>query len=284
MSEPETDPNVQRAEAREGWERIAATWRRMQDRLHAVAMPVSQWLIEAIEPQPGQRILELAAGTGDTGFLAAELVRPAGGTVICSDGAEAMLEQARARAAELGVDNVEFRHIELEWIDLPTASVDAVLCRWGYMFAVDRDAAFRETRRVLKPGGRVALATWATIDQNPWAGVRVAAIEAEGHPPPPPPGPFELGTEAQLRTLLEDAGFDDVATAAIDVAFAQQSLTDYWETTLAMSRHFAQLLESLDEERRAALRRRVEELAAPYAQADGTLRMTGRALVAAASA
>jgi ubiquinone/menaquinone biosynthesis C-methylase UbiE len=284
MSEAEIDPNVQRAEARDGWERIAATWRRMQERIQSVAMPVSQWLIDAIEPQPGQRILELAAGTGDTGFLAAELVRPAGGTLICSDGAEAMLEQARARAQELAIDNVEFKRIELEWIDLPTATVDAVLCRWGYMFAVDRDAAFRETRRVLKPGGRVALATWASIEQNPWAGIRLAAIAAEGHPAPAGPGPFDLGTEAQLRTLLEDAGFQDVTTAAIDVTFEQRSVEDYWETTLAMSRQFVQLLESLDEERRSALRRRVEELAAPYTQPDGTLRMSGRALVAAASA
>jgi SAM-dependent methyltransferase len=285
VSEPDTtDPNVQRAEARDGWEQIAATWRRLQGRLQEVALPVSRWLIDAIEPQPGQRILELAAGTGDTGFLAAELVRPAGGTLVCSDGAEAMLEQARARAAELGVENVEFKRIELEWIDLPTASVDGVLCRWGYMFAVDRDAAFRETRRVLKPGGRVALATWASIEQNPWAGIRLAATAAEGHPAPPPPGPFDLGTEAQLRALLEDAGFQDVVTAAIDVAFVQQSVADYWDTTLAMSRHFAQLLDSLDDERRASLRRRVEEHAAPFEQPDGTLRLSGRALVAAASA
>lgn len=284
MSEADTDPNVQRAAARDGWERIAATWRRVQSRLQSVAMPVSRWMLDAIEPQPGQRILELAAGVGDTGFLAAELVRPAGGTLICSDGAEAMLEQARARAQELGIDNVEFKRIELEWIDLPTASVDAVLCRWGYMFAVDRDAACRETRRVLKPGGRLALATWASIDQNPWAGIRLAAIEAEGHPPPPPPGPFDLGTETQLRTLLEDAGFQDIATSAIDVTFTQHSVQDYWDTTLAMSRQFVQLLDSLDEQRRAALRRRVEKLAAPYVQPDGTLRMTGRALVAAASA
>lgn len=282
MTEPQTDPDARRAEAREGWERVAAGWSQMQRRMHSVAMPVSRWLIDAIEPQPGERVLELAAGTGDTGFLAAELIQP-GGTLICSDGAEAMLEQARKRADELGIRNAEFKPIELEWIDLPTASVDAVLCRWGYMFAVDREAAFRETRRVLRPGGRVALATWASLDENPWAGIRHAALAAEGHDAPAPV-PFTLDTAELLRTLLEDAGFQDAVTEAIDVTFEQRDFDDYWETTLALSRQFAQQLDALDDAGRSALRERLAELAAPYAQPDGTLRMAGRALVATASA
>lgn len=282
MTEPQTDPDARRAEAREGWERVAAGWSQMQRRMHSVAMPVSRWLIDAIEPQPGERVLELAAGTGDTGFLAAELIQP-GGTLICSDGAEAMLEQARKRADELGIRNAEFKPIELEWIDLPTASVDAVLCRWGYMFAVDREAAFRETRRVLRPGGRVALATWASLDENPWAGIRHAALAAEGHDAPAPV-PFTLDTAELLRTLLEDAGFQDAVTEAIDVTFEQCDFDDYWETTLALSRQFAQQLDALDDAGRSALRERLAELAAPYAQPDGTLRMAGRALVATASA
>ena len=85
--------------------------------------PVSAWLIDAVAPQPGHVLLEVAAGPGDTGFLAAELIRP-GGRLICTDGAEAMVEAARARAAELGIENVEFSPMEAEWLDMPTASVD----------------------------------------------------------------------------------------------------------------------------------------------------------------
>jgi ubiquinone/menaquinone biosynthesis C-methylase UbiE len=167
-----TDPDTHRADARAGWERVAAGWQQAQARMTAVGMPVSHWLIDAIEPQPGMNVLELAAGTGETGFLVAELIAPGGGALICSDGAEAMVKAAEQRAAELQLTNVAFRQLELEWIDLPTASVDAALCRWGYMFALDRDAALREARRVLRPGGRLALATWATLDHNPWARVR----------------------------------------------------------------------------------------------------------------
>jgi ubiquinone/menaquinone biosynthesis C-methylase UbiE len=278
------DPNDQRAHARAGWERVAAGWQEMQARQNAVGMPVSRWMIDAIGPQPGMDVLELAAGTGETGFLAAELVAPGGGTLICSDGAEAMLEAAESRAAELRLTNVEFKLIELEWIDLPTASVDAVLCRWGYMFALDREAAFREARRVLRPGGRIALATWATLDHNPWARLRHEVLAAGGHPLPSPPGPFDLGTEEQLRELLAAAGFAEIETAPVAVEFVNDDAEDYWRTTLAISRHFAELVDSLDDAAVAALRARIEEAVAPYATAVGGLRFPGRALVAAASA
>ena len=107
--------------------------------------------------------------------MAAELIRP-GGTLISSDGAEAMLEVARGRAAAAGIDNVEFQQLELEWIDLPTASVDAVVVRWGIMLIVDPDAAAREIRRVLRAGGRAALAVWDLPERNPWATIPSAAM------------------------------------------------------------------------------------------------------------
>ena len=98
--------------------------------------PVSHWMIDATAPQPGERVLELAAGLGETGMLAAELVAPMGG-VIVSDQAEAMLSGARERAIALGLSNVEFQVLNAEWIDLPVASIDVVLCRWGYMLMAD---------------------------------------------------------------------------------------------------------------------------------------------------
>src|SRR5688500_18234249 len=108
-------------------------------------------MVDAIRPQTGHMVLELAAGPGDSGFLAAELIAP-GGKLICTDGAEGMIAAARERAERLGIANAEFRTMELEWIDLPAASVDGILCRFGYMLAIDPEAALRDARRVLKPG------------------------------------------------------------------------------------------------------------------------------------
>src|SRR3954467_13625737 len=151
------DAEAYRAESRENWESAAAGWARDREAFQRDAMPVSQWMLDAAHLQPGHTVLELAAGVADTGLMAAELVAP-GGKAIITDNADAMIEVARARAKEVGATNVEIRPMEAEWIDLPTASVDAVLSRWGYMLLADPEAALRETRRVLRPGGRAALA------------------------------------------------------------------------------------------------------------------------------
>ena len=105
-----------RTTSRERWETAAPGWEARRAELQAAAEPVSQWMVEAIAPQPGDGVLELAAGLGDTGFMAAELIEP-GGRLICTDGAEPMVEAAKRRAAELGLDNVEFEAMEAEWID-----------------------------------------------------------------------------------------------------------------------------------------------------------------------
>ena len=125
-----SDPDSVRAEIIERWEQVAGGWGRQARTVREWGMPVSTWMLEHARLQPGMRVLELAAGPGETGFLAAELIRP-GGTLICTDAAEAMLDLARARALELGLDNVEFKRMELDWIDLPTASVDAPCCVGG---------------------------------------------------------------------------------------------------------------------------------------------------------
>ena len=142
-----TDPDEFRAQLRDRWEDAAEGWEERREHFQESAHPVSIRLIEHVEPQPGYTLLEVAAGVGDTGALAAELVRP-GGRVIITDGAEAMVAAAQRRIEALGADNAEVRQMEAEWLDLPTASVDGVLSRWGYMLVVDPGAALREARRV----------------------------------------------------------------------------------------------------------------------------------------
>jgi len=284
MSEPE--PDELRAAVRDRWERGAAGWTARNERFQAATMPVSRWLVDAIEPQPGQRVLELAAGLGEVGYLVAELIRP-GGTLISSDGAEAMVEAARARAAQLGVADVEHRQLELEWIDLPAASVDAVVCRWGYMFALDKGAALRETRRVLRPGGRLALATWAEPSRTPFGAIPrqamvdaglVDGFEAGG------PGMFDLADPEELRELLAEAGFADPELQEIAVTISYADVDDYWAMTADLSRPFGDVVGTLNERQRADLHERIAEALAPYRADDGTLRVPGVALGAAASA
>jgi SAM-dependent methyltransferase len=280
----ESDPETQRVDSLEFWERAAEGWGRRAERIRDWGMPVSAALIEALALQPGQSVLELAAGPGDTGFLAAELVRP-GGTVLSSDGAEAMVELAQSRAKAAGIDNVEFRRLELEWIDLPTASVDAVLCRWGLMLITDRQAAAREIRRVVRPGGSVALAVWDVPDLNPWATIPGRAMLELGHserPDPDAPGMFRLAPAPRLQELLESSGFVEVEIQAVGVERAYETVDDYIAETLDLSGMMREAVQGLGEAERDAVSEKIRSLAEPFTAADGSLRLSGSSLVASA--
>lgn len=280
------DANAHRASSLAGWEEAAPGWVRRQEAIRTLGAPVSRWMLDAIYLKPGERVLELAAGLGETGMLAAQLVAPTGGVII-SDQADGMLEGARARAAELGLSNVEFQVLGAEWIDLPLASVDAVVCRWGYMLLADPSAALGETRRVLRPGGRVSLAVWDSVQQNPWAFLPTSELIERGlaeAPSPGTPGPFALGDRDRVRGLLEQAGFAEIDVQALDIEHRHPSFEVFWETTLDISRAFHDAVLSRPEpeveEIHAALASRLE----PYTSADGALAIPARTLVAYATA
>lgn len=281
------DAEQYREQSLQGWEAAASGWVRRQEQIGRWAAPVAHWMVQAVEPRPGERVLELAAGLGDTGMLAAELVLPAG-SVLISDQTEAMLQGARGRAAERELANVEFKVINAEWIDLPLASVDAVLCRWGYMLMADPGAALSETRRVLRAGGRLALAVWDAIERNPWAHLPVRALVEHGHTSASGadgrPGPFALGSAERLAELLEGAGFVDPRIEAIELTRRHGDFEELWDFQLDVSHTFHEAVMSLAESEIEAVRATLRELLAPYTDASGAIEIGAQTLVATAEA
>ncbi len=268
------------------WEAAAAGWGKRADRIREWGMPVSVAMVEALALHPGERVLELAAGPGDTGFMAAELIAP-GGTLVSSDGAEAMVAVARQRAAEAGLENVEFKCLELEWIDLGAATVDAVLCRWGIMLIVDPEAAAQEIRRILRAGGRAAIAVWNTPEQNPWATIPNQAMIGLGHAEPPDPdapGMFRLAASSRLTDLLTGAGFIEAHIEPVALERRYPRLEDYTQETLDMSPTFGTAFHALDAAQRESVLERIAAEARQFTAADGTLVLPGSSLVALASA
>jgi SAM-dependent methyltransferase len=279
------DAETYRADSHERWTRAAGGWGKRRAELQRIAQGVSLRMLDLVALQPGQRVLELAAGPADTGLLAAELVAPGGG-VIVSDWADSMVDVARARATELGVRNVEFRVIDAESIDLPTAAVDAVLCRWGYMLMADPAAALQETRRVLRPGGRVALAAWDRPDLNRWASELGKTMVAQGlaqPPDPEAPGMFAFAPEGTVDGLLEEAGFSEIAVEGVDIDYRFDDFDHYWDAMVDLNRPLGEAVATSDPAEIEQLRASLREAFADDIATDGTLEIPGRSLVAAAA-
>ena len=271
-----------RQENRRRWQAVAAGWEKHADALRRDTMPVTSWMIDAIEPQPGNDVLELAAGIGDVGFLVAELIQP-GGTLTSSDLVPEMLTAAQRRAEKLGIANVRFRQIDAEAIDQPAASLDGVLTRWGYMLMPDAEAALKDTRRVLKPGSRVALAAWADPADNPWTVLPVEELTARGliEPPEPGPGQFAWAPEGTIEEQLEAAGFVEYDVDSIPFTLRYPSVDAWWEAATDMSMRVRDRSSTAhDGEIVAALADRAREWTAE----DGSLAVPARTWVAAGTA
>lgn len=269
----------------DGWQDAARGWARQADSWAEVVAPLSERMLALAELSPGVRAVELAAGPGDLSLQIAARVAPT--KMLSSDGSEAMVEAARERAAEEGVDNIEFQRLQLEWIDLPAGTADAILCRFGVMLCVDPEAALRECRRVLAAGGRLVVAVWDEPATNPWMTVPVQAAEALGMleaAPPGGPGPFALSAPGRLAELLEGVGFVEAAVEPVPLRWTYANELAWLGEKLDHSPSYAQMWKGLRDGQRAELRAALRERAAPYAQPDGTLQPPGRALVALAHA
>ncbi len=273
---PQPDPPVSGTapgtnESFEAWEASAGGWERRRAFVWEASRKVSERLVDLLDPQPGQSLLELAAGLGDTGFLAAERIRPAG-RLITSDFVPGMVAAAQRRAVELGLSNVDFRVLDAQALDLADESVDGVLCRWGYMLVPEPAEALAETKRVLRPGGYVSFAVWASADENPWASAIGRVLVARGlvaRPEPDTPGPFRLADPEHVRELVETAGLELVTQEDVGLAWRYGSFDEYWSATLDLSRTLATALEGTDEEKAEAIKADVRHALEPSDERGG---------------
>ncbi len=267
------------------WEEAAAGWESEAERVRMLGAPITAWLIEHLELDPGATVLELASGPGDVGLAVAAALEGTG-AVIMSDRAQAMVEAARRAAAAAGLENVEMRVLDAESLDLADGSVDRVVCRFAYMLVADRVAAFRETHRVLRPGGRLAFAVWSTAADNEWATTLWDVLEARTDlpiTPPGGPGMFALADPDVIRGLVTAAGFDLRAIEPIPVTWSYPDFDSYWRAQSSLNGGLTRLLPTLAASERDALIDAVRAAVEPF-RSDGGYRLAGVALGVAADA
>ena len=255
---------------RKVWDRQARSWYEQRDRMLAATRPVHEWLVEHLEPKEGQRVLEIAAGPGDTGFMAAK--RLGKGRLVSTDLAPSMVEAARRRGGELGIDNADYEVLDAQAMRFDDASFDGAICRWGFMLMPDPAAALAECRRVLVPGGRLVFAVFTAPDENPFASIPAGILIDAGLMPRPTaewqPGILALGDRARLQALLDASRFTSTQIEDVDMEWTFADADDYW-TFLVDLTALGPLVASLSDPARADLRTAIDGRLAAFRRADG---------------
>jgi ubiquinone/menaquinone biosynthesis C-methylase UbiE len=278
------EPGDYRSTVYEIAQTIAAGWERQRARIEEVVAPVRDWMVAALELRPGDTVLELAAGAGDTGLQAAAIAGERG-HLISTDFSPEMVAVARRRGAALGLRHVEYRVMDAEHIELDTNSVDGVLCRFGYMLMADPAAALAATRRVLRPGRRLALSVWGAPENNPWVTILARTLVEAGRVPPPEPGTpdtFCLANETRTRALLKNAGFATVRTEEVPVSFAYHDVDDFLRVATDTAGPLALVIRRLSDAERRTISRQLEEAFAVFVGKEG-YQLPGVSLNAVAS-
>ena len=267
------------------WESVAPAWEEHRDFIFETTRAVSEQMLAALAPVAGEMVLELACGTGETGFQIAELIAP--GVLVQSDLSPTMVAAAQRGARARGLSNVEHRVLDAQALDLPDASVDAIVCRFGFMLMPDQSAAFAEARRVLRPGGRLVFSVWGAPERNMWiAALALPLLQAgkfEAADPTQPGGIFSLASESAISDRIARFGYASVDVEEVPIITEVEDFAAWWNRQTAIAGPLAASFASLTHAERESMRESSRLLLEPMREGH-RYRITSAALVATAIA
>jgi ubiquinone/menaquinone biosynthesis C-methylase UbiE len=195
-------------------------WAEQHERIDRALTDLTSETLNLAEPRPGERALDIGCGSGTTLLALAERVGPSG-HVLGADIAQSSVERARERISAAGLRHADAICADVAAHSFAPGSIDLAFSRLGVMFFSDPTAAFANVRRALRPGGRVALATFRRAKESPWPNAVVDALRHLLPPTIPPapeePGMFSWGDPARVHRILEGAGFRDVSLTPVDI-------------------------------------------------------------------
>ena len=197
------EPKLHRRVQRYGWDLAVADY----DKYWVpVLTQCSERCIELADPKPGERVLDIATGTGVAAFMAAERIGEAG-EIVATDLSQKMVDATAVDAKQRGVANMRFERVDAEDLAFADESFDIALCVLGLMYPADPQRAIDQMHRVLRPGGRAAVCVWGRRERCGWNAV-FPIIDAEVQSDVCPLF-FSLGAEGALDYAFERAGFRD---------------------------------------------------------------------------
>lgn len=251
-----------------------AYWATHTDYFDRSVAPHHQRLLAAAEFSPGEFVLDIGCGTGQTTRDAARAVGT--GSALGVDLSSEMLEVACRRAADEGLTNAFFEQADAQIHPFEPGAFDLAISRTGAMFFGDLVAAFSNIGRALQPTGRLALVTWQPLPRNEWIGEVSGALAAgRDRPAPPPdaPGPFALSDPDRVRAVLTEAGFVDVELEGVSAGiWFGNDADDAHRFILGL---LGWMLEGLDDAGRARALEALHASTAAHAGADGVIYGSG---------
>ena len=286
MEGTEVDQHEFRAGQRRDWNAASKGWREWSEFIDRTTAPVSETLMAMARVEPGQRVLDVAAGYGEPSLTAARLVGP-DGAIVATDISPGMLEYGRDRAAAAGLQNVEFIESDAFSLDFPPSSFDAAVSRWGIIFEPDGEGAAGRVRGFLKPGARMAISSWGPPERVPFMAVPGATVmRLLERPPPPPgrPGPMSRPTPAAIAGLLEGGGFSDVEVEELEITFEYDSAEEFTRSVRELVPPITNLVTSHPPEVQQRVWQAVTDAARAHASEGGSVRLSNLVLVAAGRA
>lgn len=247
---------------------MAAGWAAGYETTEAQHATVTSWLLTRADPRPGDVVLDIAAGTGGLSHAAFRRVAP-NGRVICTDFAGEMVEAARSLGAAPGLDDIEYRTLDAERMELEDESVDIALCRMGYMTMADPGLALAETCRVLRQGGSLAFSV--VTGDGDFFTVPVNAFIEHGHLDRHDPRNariFSMSDPQRVRELTVGAGFHEVEIESVQYQLRFDENT-VWQDIVDRNARLSSIISAMEPEELDSIRSTVVDAFAAYQATDG---------------
>jgi SAM-dependent methyltransferase len=265
---------------------LGERWVAMQQEIDRFVVPFGDAALKAAVPQPGERVIDVGCGCGDTSIELARIVGAAG-AVLGIDVSQPMLAVARSRGALVNGAHLAFREGDASEVALP-ANTDLLFSRFGVMFFSQPSPAFSHMRKSLRAGGRCVFVCWRAPRDNPWAMTPLSAARAAMGVTPAPadqnaPGPFAFAHQERLHAILVGAGFGDIEVQRFDAAISLGATPRSAAESVVQIGPVSRLVREVGVEHLPVIVGAVERALAPLAAPDGHVSLNGSTWIVSAT-